>query len=114
MRTRSWLPGRALERERSSASHRRSVGDVGRRRVGGRDESTRGNELAIETLKQANLVIDLVFLLHSSEQVEIQRAGARMLLVMVPSIGPAVPEGRRSGGGSRRARSCSRAPGRSG
>jgi 2,5-dihydroxypyridine 5,6-dioxygenase len=43
-----------------------------------------GNELAIETLKQANLVIDLVFLLHSSEQVEIQRAGARMLLVMEP------------------------------
>ncbi len=43
-----------------------------------------GNELAIETLKQADLVVDLVFLLHSKEQVEIQAAGTRMLLVMEP------------------------------
>ena len=43
-----------------------------------------GNELAIEMLKQSDLVIDLVFLLHSKEQVEIQAAGARMLLVMEP------------------------------
>jgi 2,5-dihydroxypyridine 5,6-dioxygenase len=41
-----------------------------------------GNELAVETLKQVDLVVDLVFLLHSREQVEIQQAGVRMLLVI--------------------------------
>jgi 2,5-dihydroxypyridine 5,6-dioxygenase len=43
-----------------------------------------GQRLAIETLKKADFIVDLMFLLHSPEQVEILRAGARMLLVMEP------------------------------
>ena len=43
-----------------------------------------GNRAAIESLKRADLVIDLVFLLFSREQLEIQKAGARILLVVEP------------------------------
>lgn len=43
-----------------------------------------GNRLAIETLKQADFVVDLVLLLHSHEQVEILNSGARMLMVVEP------------------------------
>lgn len=43
-----------------------------------------GQELALETLKKADLVIDLLLLLHSPEQVQILQAGARMLLVVEP------------------------------
>jgi 2,5-dihydroxypyridine 5,6-dioxygenase len=43
-----------------------------------------GNRLAIETLKQADFVVDLVFLLHSPEQGEILAAGTRILLVVEP------------------------------
>lgn len=43
-----------------------------------------GNRLAIETLKQADFVVDLVFLLHSPEQSEILEANTRILLVVEP------------------------------
>lgn len=39
---------------------------------------------AIESLKRADIVIDLMFLLFSAEQVEITDSGTRMLLVMEP------------------------------
>jgi 2,5-dihydroxypyridine 5,6-dioxygenase len=42
------------------------------------------NRPAVEALKSADLVIDLMFLLFSAEQLEIQVAGARMLLVLEP------------------------------
>ena len=43
-----------------------------------------GNRPAIEALKSADLVVDLMFLLFSPEQIEIQKAGARILLVVEP------------------------------
>ncbi len=43
-----------------------------------------GNTSAMEALKGADLVIDLVFLLWSKEQLEIQAAGTRMLMVIEP------------------------------
>lgn len=43
-----------------------------------------GNQLAMETLKSADMVIDMVGLLFSREQAEIQAAGARILRVMEP------------------------------
>jgi 2,5-dihydroxypyridine 5,6-dioxygenase len=46
--------------------------------------SLAGNRPAIESLKRADLVIDLVFLLFSREQLEIQKGGARILLVVEP------------------------------
>jgi 2,5-dihydroxypyridine 5,6-dioxygenase len=42
------------------------------------------NELAMRTLKSASLVIDMVGLLFSREQAQIQAAGARILRVMEP------------------------------
>ena len=44
----------------------------------------RDNRPALEALKAADLVIDTMFLLFSKEQLEIQEAGARMLLCMEP------------------------------
>jgi 2,5-dihydroxypyridine 5,6-dioxygenase len=43
-----------------------------------------GNQSAIDVLKSADLVIDLMFLLFSKEQLEIQAVGTRMLLVAEP------------------------------
>lgn len=43
-----------------------------------------GNRLALDTLKRASLVIDMLGLLFSREQAEIQAAGARVLRVMEP------------------------------
>jgi len=43
-----------------------------------------GHRSGVEILKRANIVVDLVGLLHSPEQVEIQRAGARILMVVEP------------------------------
>ncbi|MCX6386744.1 MAG: 2,5-dihydroxypyridine 5,6-dioxygenase [Solirubrobacterales bacterium] len=43
-----------------------------------------GNQAAMDSLKRADLVIDLMFLLFSKEQLEIQEAGARMLLCVEP------------------------------
>jgi 2,5-dihydroxypyridine 5,6-dioxygenase len=42
------------------------------------------NRPAVEALKRADLVVDLIFLLFSKEQLEIQAAGARMLLAVEP------------------------------
>jgi len=42
------------------------------------------NRPAVEALKRADLVIDTMFLLFSKEQLEIQDAGARMLLCIEP------------------------------
>jgi 2,5-dihydroxypyridine 5,6-dioxygenase len=43
-----------------------------------------GNRPAIEALKRVNIVIDLMGLLFSQEQLELTAAGARMLLVVEP------------------------------
>jgi 2,5-dihydroxypyridine 5,6-dioxygenase len=43
-----------------------------------------GNRPAIEALKAADIVIDLMFLLFSEEQIEITDSGTRMLLVLEP------------------------------
>jgi 2,5-dihydroxypyridine 5,6-dioxygenase len=43
-----------------------------------------GNPAALETLKRADMVIDLMGLLFSREQAEIQAAGARILRVVEP------------------------------
>ncbi len=43
-----------------------------------------GQRLALETLKKADFVVDLLLLLHSPEQVAILNAGTRMLLVVEP------------------------------
>ena len=42
------------------------------------------NRPVIDALKQADMVIDLMFLLFSAEQLEIQAAGTRMLLCIEP------------------------------
>jgi len=46
--------------------------------------SLAGNRPAIEALKGADIVIDLMFLLFSPEQLEITNSGTRMLLVLEP------------------------------
>ena len=43
-----------------------------------------GNQPAIEALKSVDIVIDLMFLLFSKEQIEITDSGTRMLLVVEP------------------------------
>jgi 2,5-dihydroxypyridine 5,6-dioxygenase len=43
-----------------------------------------GNRPALEALKKANIVIDLMGLLFSKEQIELTEAGVRMLLVVEP------------------------------
>lgn len=43
-----------------------------------------GNRAAIDALKSADIVIDLMFLLFSEEQIEITDSGTRMLLVLEP------------------------------
>lgn len=43
-----------------------------------------GNSAAVEALKQADLVVDLVFLLFSDEQDEIQRSGTRIITCVEP------------------------------
>ena len=39
---------------------------------------------SMHILKQVDMVVDLIFLLFSAEQIEIQRAGTRVLLVVEP------------------------------
>jgi 2,5-dihydroxypyridine 5,6-dioxygenase len=61
----------------------------GRPKFGGRLQNVgktalAGNRPAIEALKSADLVIDLMFLLFSPEQIEITSTGTRMLLVHEP------------------------------
>jgi 2,5-dihydroxypyridine 5,6-dioxygenase len=43
-----------------------------------------GNAAAVEALKQADMVIDLIFLLFSPEQLAIEASGTRMLLAVEP------------------------------
>lgn len=43
-----------------------------------------GNHSAVEALKQADLVVDLIFLLFSEEQMEIQASGTRILTCLEP------------------------------
>jgi len=43
-----------------------------------------GNRAAIEALKHSDLVIDLMFLLFSPEQLEVLKSGTRMLLAVEP------------------------------
>jgi 2,5-dihydroxypyridine 5,6-dioxygenase len=43
-----------------------------------------GNRAAIDALKSADLVVDLVFMLFSPEQIDIQESGTRVLLVVEP------------------------------
>jgi len=43
-----------------------------------------GIPIAIEALKKADFIVDLLMLLHSPEQVEILNSGARMLLILEP------------------------------
>jgi 2,5-dihydroxypyridine 5,6-dioxygenase len=57
-------------------------GDVGTWTVGATPLA--GNRPAIEALKQADLVIDTIFLLFSREQLEIQESGTRILLCIEP------------------------------
>ncbi len=42
------------------------------------------NTVAVEILKKADLIIDLVLLLFSKEQLELQKAGKRVLLIVEP------------------------------
>lgn len=48
------------------------------------DNALVGNRQAIEILKNADMVVDLMFMLFSKEQIEIEAAGARILLVVEP------------------------------
>jgi 2,5-dihydroxypyridine 5,6-dioxygenase len=43
-----------------------------------------GHRSGVEILQKANMLVDLVGLLHSPEQVEIQKAGTRVLMVVEP------------------------------
>lgn len=62
--------------------------DVPKRTAGGignvGQNSLAANRAAIDALKRADIVIDLMFLLFSPEQIEITDSGTRMLLVMEP------------------------------
>ena len=53
------------------------IGNIGQNQLG-------QNREAMETLKNADMVIDLMLLLFSWEQIEIQNAGTRVLLVVEP------------------------------
>ena len=57
-------------------------GDTGVWRVGATPLA--GNRPAVEALKRADIVVDVLFLLHSSELVEIQGSGTRILTCIEP------------------------------
>lgn len=57
-------------------------GDVGVWAVGATPLA--GNRPAVEALKQADIVVDVMFLLHSKELVEIQQSGTRILTCIEP------------------------------
>lgn len=59
------------------------LGDAGLWTVGATPLA--GNRAAIEACKQADMLIDLVFLLFSKEQLEIQASGTRILLCIEPA-----------------------------
>lgn len=58
------------------------LGDAGAWKPGHTPLAT--NKPALDALKQADIVIDLMFLLFSREQLEIQESGTRMLLCVEP------------------------------
>ncbi|HEX7075665.1 MAG TPA: 2,5-dihydroxypyridine 5,6-dioxygenase [Hyphomicrobiaceae bacterium] len=43
-----------------------------------------GHRVGVELLKMADIVVDLIGLLHSPEQLEVQRAGTRVLMIVEP------------------------------
>ena len=60
-----------------------SRGDAGAWAVG--DSGLATNPVAVEALKQTDMLVDLTFLLFSKEQFEIQDAGTRILTVVEPA-----------------------------
>ena len=62
---------------RGAGGSQNVAGDVGQNALA-------GNRPAIEALKSADLIVDLIFLLFSKEQLEIQAADTRILLVVEP------------------------------
>jgi 2,5-dihydroxypyridine 5,6-dioxygenase len=64
-------------------AQRATVGDNALETVG--KTPVTGLSAAMACLKQADLVVDMLLLLHSPEQVEILNAGTRMLLVLEPA-----------------------------
>jgi 2,5-dihydroxypyridine 5,6-dioxygenase len=60
-----------------------SRGDAGAWAVG--DSGLATNPVAVEALKQTDMLVDLTFLLFSKEQFEIQDAGTRVLTVVEPA-----------------------------
>ena len=60
-----------------------SRGDGGAWAVG--DSGLAANPVAVEALKQTDMLVDLTFLLFSKEQFEIQDAGTRILTVVEPA-----------------------------
>jgi 2,5-dihydroxypyridine 5,6-dioxygenase len=89
------------------------AGEVGAWTVG--STPLADNRPAVEALKQADLLIDTIFLLFSKEQLEIQESGTRILLCIEPieHLREMFPT-RTCGGASRRGRSYSPARRRSG
>ncbi|MEM7541117.1 MAG: leucyl aminopeptidase [Pseudomonadota bacterium] len=61
----------------SNAGAEARIADLGSNALG--DDAS-----AMATLKEADMVVDLMLLLFSKEQIEIQQAGARMLMVVEP------------------------------
>ena len=82
----------AAERLGASAFHLRlpepsqfgSEVDPSGARTRGSGDALAGRPTALETLKQADLVVDLMFLLFSPEQTQILESGTRMLLCLEP------------------------------
>lgn len=74
----------ALRNLGANAFEIRTLSPVGQREGSVGVTPISGNKVAIEALKAADFVVDLVFLLHSPEQSEILKAGTRMLLVLEP------------------------------
>ncbi len=62
----------------------RTVTPPGRKEGSVGNTPVAGNRVALEALKAADFVVDLVFLLHSPEQAEVLAAGTRILLVIEP------------------------------
>ena len=62
----------------------RTVTPLGRKEGSVSNTPVAGNRIALDALKSADFVVDLVFLLHSAEQAEILEAGTRILLVIEP------------------------------
>jgi 2,5-dihydroxypyridine 5,6-dioxygenase len=63
---------------------KRARGPVAGERLNVQTTPLTGQRLATDVLKQADMVVDLMGLLHSPEQTEILAAGTRMLMVIEP------------------------------